>query len=242
LALRRQPVIIGRTSVIVPTRRSSSDPAAPPALAGPAADPWSLPVPRGRYFGTFAIQYLLWLAGYLGVNHVTGGRSALQPLLPGEASIPLVTWAYPFYGSVYLEIILPLFLSRTRRAYARTQIACALGSLIAFAVYLAAPMPYPRPALEVDGPLAWLLALEWSIDQPRCTFPSLHVFFAWLMYLGLRDEAPRWRPWLLALAVAVSISTVLVKQHFIVDVPGGMALAWIAWWLSPRLLAHLTTR
>jgi membrane-associated phospholipid phosphatase len=205
--------------------------------AAVAADPWSLPVPKLRWFGAFAAQYLLWLAGYLTVNHVTAGRSALQPLLPGETDIPLVTYAYPFYASVYLQIFLPLYLSRTRRAYARTQIAVALGSLIAFAVYLIAPMPYPRPAtLEVDGPLAWMLAFEWSIDQPRCTFPSLHVFFAWLFYLGLRDEAPRWRPWLLALAIAVSISTVLVKQHFIVDVPSGMALAWLAWALAPAVL------
>lgn len=211
--------------------------AAAAAAPAPAPDPWSLPVPRLRYFGPFAIQYLLWLGLYLSVNHVTAGRSVLQPLLPGEAAIPLVTWAYPFYGSVYLQILLPLFLSGTRRAYARTQVACALGSLIAFAIYLLAPMPYPRPAtIEIDGVWSWLLALEWSIDEPRCTFPSLHVFFAWLFYLGLRDEAPRWRRPLLALAIAVSISTVLVKQHFIVDVPSGMALAWLAWALAPRLL------
>ena len=36
------------------------------------------------------------------------------------------------------------------------------------------------------------------------------------------------------LAVAISISTVLVKQHFIADVPAGMALAWLAWWLAGK--------
>ena len=43
-----------------------------------AADPWSRPVPRGKYFGTFAVQYLVWLGLYLGVNAVTAGRSVLQ--------------------------------------------------------------------------------------------------------------------------------------------------------------------
>jgi membrane-associated phospholipid phosphatase len=194
-----------------------------------AADPWSLPVPRGKYFGTFAIQYLLWLGLYLGVNAVTAGRSVLQPLLPGESSLPLIAAAYPFYAVVYLEIILPLFLSRTRRGYVRTQIACALASLFAFAIYLLAPMPYPRPHHPLEGFWESLLAFEWSIDEPRCTFPSLHVAFAWLMYLGLRNEAPRWRLALLLLAISISISTVLVKQHFIVDVPSGMLLAWGAW-------------
>lgn len=216
---------------------------APTTLATADADPWSLPVPRRRWFIPFAVQYLLWLAGYLTVNHVTAGRSALQPLLPGETDIPLVTYAYPIYASVYLQIFLPLYLSRTRWSFVRTQIAVAVGSLIAFAVYLIAPMPYPRPAtLEVNGPLDWMLAFEWSIDQPRCTFPSLHVFFAWIFYLALRDEAPRWRPWLLALAIAVSISIVLVKQHFIVDAPSGMALAWLSWWLAPKILRRWQAR
>jgi len=211
--------------VIAPTRPSA-----------PASDPWSLPVPRGRYFGWFALQYSIWLALYLGVNALTAGRSALQPLLPYEHLVPLVAAAYPFYAVVYLEAFLPLFLSRTRRAYVRTQIACALASLIAFAVYMAFPMPYPRPTLPPDAHGFWgsLLAFEWSFDQPRNTFPSLHVAFGWLMYLGLRDEARRWRPLLLFLAIAISISTVLVKQHFIADVGSGALLAWVGWRLAGR--------
>jgi membrane-associated phospholipid phosphatase len=207
---------------------------APTPERGASSDPWSLPVPRARYFGFFAIQYLIWIALYFVVNALTAGRSAFQPLLPGEERLPLVAAAYPFYAVAYPLVILPLFLSRTRRAYLRTQVACALTSLMAFAVYLAVPMPYPRPTLTLDGFWGTLLAFEWSLDEPRNTFPSLHVAFGWLMYFGLRDEAPRWRPWLLFLAVAISISTVLVKQHFIADVGGGALLAWLAWWMAGK--------
>jgi membrane-associated phospholipid phosphatase len=223
LARKEQPVIISDHPVIAPTTSPL-----------PPDDPWTRPLPRSRYFGPFALQYLLWLGLYLGVNAITTGRSALQPLLPGERNIPLVTWAYPFYGSVYLEVLLPLFLCRTRASFARVQLAAAFASLIAFAVFLLAPMPYPRPSALPDGVWSPLLSLEWSIDEPRCTFPSLHVAFGWLMYLGLRDEVPRWRPALLFLATAISVSTVLVKQHFIVDVAGGAALAWGSWALAGR--------
>jgi membrane-associated phospholipid phosphatase len=202
-------------------------------------DRWQAPVPRLRYFGILAAQYLVWLACYLGVNAVTEGRSALQPLLPYEDRIPLLTVAYPVYAAVYFQILLPLFLARTRRAFARVQLACALASLMAFAVFLIAPMPYPRPPLLPDGPLGALLSLEYTVDRPRCTFPSLHVAFAWLFYLGLRDEAPRWRTPLLLMAIGVSVSTVLVKQHFIVDLPGGMLLALAAWWLAGRAVARV---
>jgi membrane-associated phospholipid phosphatase len=203
------------------------------------ADDWSLPVPRLRYFGPFAVQYLLWLGLYLAVNHATAGRSVAQPLLPFEARIPLVLWAYPFYAAVYPEILLPLFLARTRRTYIRTQLAVGIASIIAFVVFLAAPMAYPRPAVEPHGALSFLLALEYAVDGPRCTFPSLHVAVAWIFYLGLRDEAPRWRLVLLGLALSVTISTVLVKQHFAVDLVAGMVLAWGAWALAPKILPRL---
>jgi membrane-associated phospholipid phosphatase len=230
LATGIQTVIISAL-VIAPT----------PRPAGAASDAWSLPVPRGKYFGYFAVQYLLWVGLYFAVNALTAGRSLAQPLLPFEARLPLVAAAYPFYAIVYLEIILPLLLSRTRRAYLRTQLACSLASLIAFAIYLAAPMPYPRPTHALDGFWGTLLSFEWSLDEPRNTFPSLHVAFGWLLFLGLREEAPRWRPLLLFLAVAISISTVLVKQHFIADVGGGALLAWVAWRVAGRWTAQVTT-
>jgi membrane-associated phospholipid phosphatase len=210
----------------------ATTPGSPQPVRSLPASAWSLPVPRGKYFGTFAIQYLLWVALYLGVNAVTAGRMVLQPLLPGETRLPLVTAAYPFYASAYLLIFLPLFLCRTRRAYAQAHLACGLGSLIAFAVFLMAPMPYPRPVITLDGFWGQLLAFEWSLDQPRCTFPSLHVAFGWWMYFALRDEAPRWRGFLLFMAMAISVSTVLVKQHFAADVAGGLLLAYGSWHLT----------
>ena len=163
-----------------------------------------------------------------------------QPFLPFEDRIPLIAAAHPLYSSVYLEIVLPLLLARTRRAFLRTQLAVGVASLMAFAVFLAAPMAYPRPVLASHGGLFHsMLALEWAVDGPRNTFPSLHVGIAVLLYLGLRDEAPRWRLPLLLLAVGVSVSTVLVKQHFVADVLGGAVLALVAWRLTVPVMARL---
>jgi membrane-associated phospholipid phosphatase len=206
-------------------------------MGAAAGDRWAAPLPRGRSVGWLAAQYAVWLALYMGVNAATAGRSVAQPFLPGEARIPLVPAAYPFYAAVYLEILMPVLLARTRGAFFRAQAAIGAASLIAFALFLAAPMAYPRPVIAAPHGLEWMLRLEWAVDGPRCTFPSLHVATAVLLYLGLRDEAPRWRWPLLALAVGVGVSTVLVKQHFVVDVLGGALLAIGCWWLIPRLFA-----
>jgi membrane-associated phospholipid phosphatase len=208
--------------------------------AGPFREAaWEKPVPRARYFLVLAAQYIVWLAAYLGVNAITAGRSMATPLLGFERAIPLVVWAYPVYASVYLTVLLPLYLCRTRRGFALTQIAIGVASLLAFAVFLLWPMPYPRPLLGTGG-MEGMLAMEYQIDQPRCTFPSLHVAIAWLLYLGMRDEAPAWRTPLLLLALGVAVSTLLVKQHFVVDVIGGWVLAELSWRLAPRVWRRLS--
>jgi membrane-associated phospholipid phosphatase len=209
--------------------------AANPVIASTPA----LPLARGRLALAWAAQYALWLAGYLAVNAVTAGRAAMRPMLPLEERIPFVPAAYPIYASIYLEVALPIWLARTRREYVTLQVACALGALVAFALFLAAPMPYPRPALAPRTGAEALLAFEWALDQPRCTFPSQHVTFAWLLAAGLggRSRASR-IGWTLN-AIAISVATLLVKQHFVVDVLGGAALAWAAWRVAPAIAARL---
>jgi membrane-associated phospholipid phosphatase len=202
-------------------------------LVGGGETGWEAAVPRVRYFLILLAQYIVWLACYLAVNALTAGRSVGSPLLAIERQIPLLVWAYPVYASVYFAVVLPLFLCRTRRSFARLQIAVALASLLAFAVFVLAPMPYPRPHLG-GGAMEALLAMEYQIDQPRCTFPSLHVAIAWLLYLGMRD-APGWRTPLLLFALGVAASTLLVKQHFVVDVVAGWLLAELCWRMAPSV-------
>ena len=59
---------------------------------------------------------------------------------------------------------------------------------------------------------------------------------SWLaVFASPVSRRSRWA--LCVLAAAVSVSTVFVKQHYIVDVLAGFALAWVAWRLtapSPR--------
>src|SRR5262245_53737137 len=114
---------------------------------------------RTRYALAWAAQYGLWVVAYLSVNAVTAGRSRMRPMLPLEDRIPFVPAAYPAYAVIYFEVLLPVWLSRTRREYVTLQVACAVASLVAFALFLAAPMPYPRPTLEPHGTAEALLAL-----------------------------------------------------------------------------------
>jgi membrane-associated phospholipid phosphatase len=62
--------------------------------------------------------------------------------------------------------------------------------------------------------------------MPNNNFPSLHVSFAFLCYFCMRRYRPRLALPTLILAIAVSASTVLVKQHYVADVLGAIPVAW----------------
>ncbi|MDO8677301.1 MAG: phosphatase PAP2 family protein, partial [Acidobacteriota bacterium] len=66
---------------------------------------------------------------------------------------------------------------------------------------------------------------------PYNHFPSLHVALSWLAVFA-SQVSRRSRVGLGVLAAGISVSTVFVKQHYIVDVLYGCALAWVAWWLA----------
>jgi membrane-associated phospholipid phosphatase len=224
-----------------------TDTAAPPCEAGvertrPVSGFWDGPPSRLACAAIWLVQTGVLTAIYVRVNAATSGHSVATPLLPLESRIPLVAAAFPVYASLYFELGLPIVLLRTWRAFVRMQTACLLACLVACVVYMLLPMSYPRPQLAAHGVAQGWLVHHWEVDGPACTFPSLHVTLAWLLAFSLGARSRRWRMawWLNALFI--SISTLLVKQHYLVDVAGGIALAVASWRVAPGLSAWCERR
>lgn len=76
----------------------------------------------------------------------------------------------------------------------------------------------------------WLLSLQY-LDRPYNHLPSLHVTLSWLAVHAAQGPR-RSRVGLAVVASGISVSTLFVKQHFVVDVVAGYALAWGAWKLA----------
>jgi membrane-associated phospholipid phosphatase len=180
--------------------------------------------------GLVAVAYLAFCATYLPLNALTEGRATHTLFLPGEAAIPLV----PAFEFVYvLGYVLPLvvvYRRPDRARLGRLARAFALTLAAAYATYVLFPVYLPRPTLTSHSLAARLLALEY-LDKPYNDFPSLHVALGTLLALACGDH-PRLRWWLPAVVVLIAVSTVLVKQHYIVDVASAIALAFTAWRLA----------
>ena len=70
------------------------------------------------------------------------------------------------------------------------------------------------------------LAAYQRLDARTNAFPSMHTSVATLTALYLQ---PHFGPWAYAFPLLIALSCVFTKQHYLVDVPAGAALGWVAY-------------
>ncbi len=206
-------------------------------MSGLAVRPFETADARARpsrlaCLGVVALAYVVFCVTYLPINAFTEGRVTHTLFLPGERAIPLV----PGFEFAYLlGYVLPLVVVWRRPDAARVaRLAWAFGLTLAgaYTTYLLYPVYLPRPELTGHSLATRLLALEY-LDKPYNHFPSLHVALAVLVALGCSDDR-RMRWWLPAVVAIMAVSTVFVKQHYILDVLAAAVLAPLAWRLAGR--------
>ena len=74
-----------------------------------------------------------------------------------------------------------------------------------------------------------------AIDGPAANAaPSLHVSLTCLLALAMIRDFPRWWPLWFAFVGAVWWSTLVTRQHHLVDVVTGTLLTWAVVWVFYR--------
>ena len=159
------------------------------------------------------------------------GRPMNAPELDWDRLVPLQpTWAL-VYGSLYLFLILlPVFLVRQEEHLRRTVFAYLSVWMTAYACFLAYPTEAPRPPAVVgDGFAAWGLRFLYDADPPYNCFPSLHVAHSFVSALACYRVHAAIGIVAVVSAALVGVSTLFTKQHYILDVVAGVALASLAY-------------
>jgi len=170
---------------------------------------------------------VLFVVVYLGLNLLTAHRDARFRLYwDWELDIPLVQPMILVYFSILLLFLLPAF---RLDAHGLKLLAkrMTVAIVAAGAGFLLLPAE-PGFAREADtGHFAGLFALLWAVDLPHNLFPSLHVALSGLVVAALFRQSPAWARLLLCLwLVAICFAVVLVHQHHVADILGGLLVAW----------------
>lgn len=177
----------------------------------------------GYFLGQAAWVTCLWLAVYGGANWITGLHSYRVGLWTNlDLAIPFVPLAAPVYLSVFPMLWLAPLMLRTRdelHSYAK-----ALGWLIVISgvvfVLLPAESIYTRPV--PNGVLGTIFQFADQLNMTHNFFPSLHVgMAATCAYAYSRVSSRRTATIFWLWAAAIAVSTLLIHEHYLADVPTG---------------------
>ena len=150
-----------------------------------------------------------------------------------DDSIPFVKWFFPIYCLWYLYLFVPLLYLyfASKPDFIKLQSYIFIGFFICVFFYALYPNAIDfRPLITGNDLMSRTMNAMFSVDPSNMVTPSMHVFAAVAMHLGLvKCEKTNGKRWLLTLSFVLMIlicaSTVLVKQHSVIDIFWGILLA-----------------
>lgn len=103
-----------------------------------------------------------------------------------------------------------------------------IGELIIGLIFVLFPTIMVRADITGDGVCEELTRLIYAVDRPDNLFPSIHCYESWIVMRGILKAKRVYKPIKIIaviLTVSICISVVFVKQHVVVDIISGIALA-----------------
>lgn len=198
---------------------------------------------------TLALQHGIYLlgnelAGLVGIPAYLPKISAIDDLIP---IVPV--FILPYVWSYIYWAMAPMAVSKCEFKHFLNYLASYTFACLAGALVLTfAPTYMDRVA---EGLLDYsktdffsiLMRFWYSLDGGERAYnllPSFHCINSTISYLGVagRKEIPKWfRVYSLVITVIIYASTLFVKQHYVLDVVSGIAIAVIAFFVCKKLNA-----
>lgn len=165
------------------------------------------------------LMFGIWAAGYFLIAHITEAQAThTLPTFSWERNIPLRPEFVFVYLTIYPTFLLPFLFIHQRDFFRLFSFTYITVMCVCYLVYLIYPVSIERPDLVVDSFSTWTLSIVYGVDKPWNCFPSLHVAMSLLAALTI-FEVHRVRGLLtLLLTLWISVSTILIKQHYVLDV------------------------
>lgn len=146
------------------------------------------------------------------------------PFLP-YFSIPYILFI-PF---LLITIIYFIFFYKDFKSVFISFISCQLTAYIIYTFYQTS---VTRPDIVFKDTFSTLVAYIYSIDKPYNCFPSLHVSLSIICLLYWIKILPRFQIIMNIFVMLITLSTVFIKQHYVLDVISGIILAIVSFYIG----------
>jgi membrane-associated phospholipid phosphatase len=173
-------------------------------------------------------QVLWFILIYGGTNWVTSQHSYRVRLhLDADLAVPFVPAAVLGYLSIYPLFWLAPFILRSRGQIIALNTTMAAVTLAAGVCFLICPGEAAFHDTEEMGPWTGLVSFARQVALTWNFMPSLHVALSGVCVLAYVERAGALGKVVLwTWSAIISISTLLLHQHYVVDVITGYLLAW----------------
>ena len=174
---------------------------------------------------------LLLIPAILGTNLVydslNHGPNRIFLETPLDRALPVVPiFAIPYVSLIpYIGVSLLVFLFFRVRVYRSAALAMIVVWFISYAFYFFLQSYIARPVITGTDPFSAMIRSIYASDPPYNDFPSLHTSLStiiaihwWRFDRRIGIAAAIW-------TALIVVSTVLVKQHYLADIAGGLVLA-----------------
>lgn len=173
--------------------------------------------------------------GYDYLNHGPYRMFLRSPIDQALPVVPLFVVPYvslqPFiYASL---VIFLLFRARVFQSAVLSMIATFLVSYVFFALL---QTYVDRPVLTGSDVFTKMVRDVYAGDHPFNDFPSLHVSTSTIIAIHWWRFGGRFTWPLILWAALIALSTVMVRQHYVADIAGGLVLAFATSFFFLRLL------
>ena len=190
---------------------------------------------------TALLLFVFFQVGYVWASrHAPGTGIDARTVLDGY--IPLVPAFILFYMVGFLFAFLPCFVLRKRVELLWAAVVTVLVLCVSFLSFRMLPIVMYKTAPEGTDVFSQMTLLHQLSDTCYNNFPSLHVSLSWFAFWLLVWRRRAWRWHALPFPVLITGSTLLVKQHLVIDVLGGWALGLGAFVLFRWCCRHHSRR
>ena len=182
---------------------------------------------------------LFWLAEHLIVDKYWVSHLPIDDQIPfcRFFIIPYCTW----HPLLFLMTVYLFFTDAPAFKRFVVYIGLGFGGSILFCMLFPNGQDLRPTEFAQNDFFIWLVRMVYDADTNTNVCPSIHVIGSFAVYFAARDirrfRAKGWRLGFLTMAVLISLSTVFLKQHSVLDVLAGLAVCAAAYPLIYRVPA-----
>lgn len=187
------------------------------------------------------IASLLLIPAILGTNLIyellNHGPYRIFLRTPLDAALPVVPlFAIPYVSLIpYIGVSLIAFLFIRVRVYRSAAITMIIVWFVSYACFFFLQSYIARPIIAGTDPFSAMVRGIYASDRPYNDFPSLHTSLSTIIAMHWWRVDRRAGIAAAVWTALIVMSTVLIKQHYLADVAGGLAVGATGSWLVMRV-------